>query len=420
MVIEGRISDHPYRYFGRLDFLLETGSIYAYDRSGNLKNFHYVNEPLNVRLDGEVKVSLLRDDYLRLRGDLKEGDSGKSEIVRGDCLYFDVTDGNIEKIECRSLASKLFYLRGRFYRCIKNTFYESLKARDACIAEALILGNRSNVPGYISEDFKDCGVYHLFAISGLHISFFISMIFILIRKIKPSFIPFLAAVLILAFYNFLIGGRASTLRASVVFIFIFLASNWNREYNHRFLLYLSYIILLLLNPFFFYDLGLWMSFGSIAAMIFVYPVVRKIAGCIFPLFKSRGNFIIEIGLMTFSIQAALFPILAYFFKRFSLISPVSNILILPVFYVLLFILMASSFASVLCPPAGFFLIRPSAVFFNYISIVVKTLSEKDFFILDFGNYNIKDAAVYYAIFLVILAAALIIIRETGVNKGSRD
>ncbi len=420
VVIEGRISDHPYYYFGSLNFLLETGSIYAYDRSGNLKNFCSINEPLNIRLDSTGTRSLLRDDYLRLRGDLKQVDPGESEIVSHDCLYFDVKTGNMEKIECRSLASKIFYLRGRFYRCIKNTFYRSLKVENACIAEALILGNRNNIPEYISEDFKDCGVYHLFAISGLHISFFISMIYILVRKIKPSFIAFWAAVILLAFYTFITGGRASTLRASIVFIFVFLASNWNREYNNRFLLYLSYIIILLFNPCFFYDLGLWMSFGSMAAIIFIYPVVRKIAGRILSLSKYRENFIMKIGLMTFSIQAALFPILAYFFKRFSLISPVANILILPVFYILLFILIASSFVSILWPPIGCFTIRSSAVFFSYILMVVKTLSKTDFFIINFNDYHIKDIVIYYIIFLVILSAALIIIRKTSINESNRN
>jgi ComEC/Rec2-related protein len=404
VVIEGRISDHPDYYFGSLNFLLEIGSIYLYDRSGDLKSFYSVNELLNVRLDSTATGPLLRDDHLRLRGDLKKGYPGKSENMSQDYLYFDVKAGNMEKIECRSVASKIFYLRGRFYRCIKNTFYRSLKIEDACIAEALILGNRNNIPEYISEDFKDCGVYHLFAISGLHISFFISTIYILVRKVKPSFIVFLTVVMLLAFYNFLTGGRVSTLRASIVFVFIFLASNWDREFNHRFLLYLSYIIVLLFNPFSLYDLGLWMSFGSMAAIIFIYPVLRKIAGRILPLSRSRENFIIKIGLMTFSIQAALFPILAYFFKRFSLISPIANILILPVFYILLFILIASSFASMLWPPVGCLVLKPSAVFFKYILKVVKILGKVDFLTLNFENFQLKDVVVYYIIFIVILSA----------------
>jgi hypothetical protein len=141
-----------------------------------------------------------------------------------------------------------------------------------------------------------------------------------------------------------------------------------------------------------------------AAIIFIYPVLRKIAGRILPLSRSRENFIIKIGLMTFSIQAALFPILAYFFKRFSLISPIANILILPVFYILLFILIASSFASMLWPPVGCLVLKPSAVFFKYILKVVKILGKVDFLTLNFENFQLKDVVVYYIIFIVILSA----------------
>ena len=178
--------------------------------------------------------------------------------------------------------------------------------------------------------------------------------------------------------------------------------------------------MVLFNPCFLYDLGFWMSYGSMVALIFIYPVVRKIAGRIFSLLKLKKNFIIKIGLMTFSIQAVLFPILAYFFKKFSLISPAANILILPVFYILLFILINSSFVSILWPPAGCFILKSSTVFFRYILIMVKILSEQDFFILNFNDYRIKDVVVYYIIFMVILSAAIIIVRKTCINKSNRD
>lgn len=420
IVIEGKVSDHPDNDFGSLNFILEVESIYIYDNSGNLDIFSGVNEPLSVKSDNTGAKYLRRDDYLRIRGSLDETDF--KEFKTGDCdyLYLASCGRDVEKIECKNLIQRIFDFRSRLYCCIKNTFYGSLKIENACIAEAVILGNRNNVPDYLTEYFKRCGVYHLFAISGLHISFFISLVYLLVRKIKPSFIAFCAAVIFLIIYNFLVGGKASTLRASVVFVFVLLAANWNREYNNRFLLYLSYIIMLLFNPCFLYDLGFWMSYGSMAALIFIYPAVKKIAGRIFPLLKRKRNYIIKIAIMTFSIQAVLFPILAYFFKEVSLISPVANILILPVFYVLLFILTASSFASIIWPPAGGFIMKFSAVFFEYILRIVKILGEPDFFILNFDSFRIKDMVIYYIVLLAVLSAVIMIIRRVCIKKSSRD
>jgi ComEC/Rec2-related protein len=419
IVVEGRVSSHPDCSFGDLYFLMEVGSIYVLDHSGNLNRFSAVNEPLSVKLGNAGAESIRRDDYLRLRGNLNKGDLKGFKTGSYSSMFFTAGSGDIERIEYASLFSGMFDLRRRLYHCIKSTFYKSLKIEDACIAEALILGNRNNIPGHLTEYFKRCGVYHLLAISGMHISFFISLIYLLIKKVRPAFVVLWTVVILLIVYNFLVGGKASTVRASVMFVFILLASNWNREYNNRFLLYLSYVIMILFNPYFIYDLGFWMSFGSMAALILIYPVIKKITGNIFPLLKRKRNFLIKIGLVTFSIQAVLFPISAYFFKEFSLISPAANILILPVFYILLFILMASSFTSIIWPPAGCFVLKPSAVFFDYILKIVKILGRPDFFILNFDSYRIKDVVVYYMILLVILSAVLMIIGRAGINKSSQ-
>ena len=120
--------------------------------------------------------------------------------------------------------------------------------------------------------------------------------------------------------------------------------------------------------------------------------------------------------MTLSIQAILFPILAYFFKEISLISPIANILILPVFYILLFVLMVSSFTSIIWPPAGGHILKLSAVFFKYILKMVKILGEPDFFILTFDSFRIKDVVVYYIVFLVISFAVYVIVKRINIKK----
>ena len=420
IIIEGRVSSHPGYNFGNLNFLLEAESIYIPDHNRDLHRFSAAGESLYIRLDNAGAESIARDDYLRLRGSLSE--INIKELIDVSCnrLSFTADSGNFEKIGCKNLGSSVYNFRKRLYRCIKNTFYKSLKLEHACIAEALILGNRNNIHEQLSEDFKRCGLYHLFAISGLHISFFMSFIYLLIRKIKPAFAIFWTVVILLTIYNFLIGEKASTLRASIMFIFIFLASSWNREYNSRFILYFSYIIMILSNPYFIYDLGFWMSYSSMAALIFIYPAVKKMVGKVFPLLKRKRNFLIKIGLMTLSIQAVLFPILAYFFDEFSLISPVGNILIIPVFYTLILILTVSSLTSIIWPPAGGFVLKSSTVFFKYILKMVEVLSRPDFFVVDFNGFRIKDIVIYYIIFLVILSAALIIIRRRGIDKNSKD
>ncbi|MBU2563628.1 MAG: ComEC/Rec2 family competence protein, partial [Actinobacteria bacterium] len=217
-------------------------------------------------------------------------------------------------------------------------------------------------------------------------------------------------------YNFLVGERASILRASITVIFILLAKEWNREYSHKILLYLSYIIIIIFNPYFIYDLGFWMTYASMAALVFIYPAVVRLAGNIFPFLKLKRSSFIKIALITLSIQTVLFPVLAYFFKEVSLISPVANILIIPVFYILLSILMVSSFVTIIWPPVGGLLLKPSSIFFVYILKTVKILSKFDFCIINFDSFPVKNVVVYYIVFVVILFTALTIVKRINISK----
>jgi ComEC/Rec2-related protein len=416
IVIEGRVSNHPRYKYGNLNFLLEADKIYIYDCNGNLNSLFNAGELINIKLDSTGIEPILRDDHLRLTGSLDKNDS--KNFMAGGCdeVVFIADCGDIKKIESSNLSYRIFSFRSRLYCCLKNAFYKNLEIEDACIAEAVILGNRNNVPEYLTESFKRCGVYHLFAISGLHISFFISLVYLVFKKMRSSYFIFWASVIFLVVYNFLVGERASILRASIMAVFILLAKEWNREYSHKILLYLSYIIIIIFNPYFIYDLGFWMTYASMAALVFIYPAVMRLAGNIFPFLKLKRSSFIKIALITLSIQTVLFPVLAYFFKEVSLISPVANILIIPVFYILLSILMVSSFVTIIWPPVGGLLLKPSSIIFVYILKTVKILSKFDFCIINFDSFPVKNVVVYYIVFVVILFTALTIVKRININK----
>ncbi|MBA7561215.1 hypothetical protein ES708_02851 [subsurface metagenome] len=416
IVIEGRVSNHPTYRYGNLSFLLEADKIYIYDCNGNLNSLFNAGELVNVKLDSTGIEPILRDDHLRVTGSLDKNDSKNFMAGGYDEVVFIAGCGDIKKIESSNLSYRIFSFRSRLYCCLKNAFYKNLEIEDACIAEAVILGNRNNVPGYLTESFKRCGVYHLFAISGLHISFFISLVYLFFRKVRSSYFIFLASVIFLVVYNFLVGERASILRASITVIFILLAKEWNREYSHKILLYLSFIIIIIFNPYFIYDLGFWMSYGSMAALVFIYPAAIRLAGNIFPFLKLKRSFFIKIALITLSIQTVLFPVLAYFFKEVSLISPVANILVIPVFYILLSILIVSSFVTIIWPPMGGILLKPSSIFFVYILKTVKILSKFDFCIINLDSFTVKNVIVYYIALLIILFTACMIIKRINIRK----
>lgn len=402
ITIEGRVSDHPVHRYGRIEFLFTVNGMYPSAGYRNPAIFSGMAELVNVKLNDTGKEWVSRDDYLRLTGVLKKDGSRYKNTAGYKGIISIAAGGSVEKIEPGNFSFRMFKFRSMLYSCLKNTFYSSLGSEDACVAEAVILGDRRNVPDYLTEAFKRCGIYHLFAISGLHLSFFVSLIYLMLKKTKSSNFIFWITIIFLAAYNFLVGERASMLRSSVMVIFILLARSWNREYSLKILLYLSYIVIVIYNPYFLDDLGFWMSYGSMAAIIFIYPAILRLFKKRFISLNPAVRYFAKIVLITLSVQAILFPISAYFFKEVSLISPLANMLIIPVFYILLAILMISSFLTIIWPPAGSFILKSGSIFFEYILKIVKTLSKFDFCIINFDSFPIKNVVAYYMVLLIIL------------------
>ncbi|MDD5621615.1 MAG: ComEC/Rec2 family competence protein [Actinomycetota bacterium] len=419
ITIEGRVSDHPVHRYGRTEFLFTVNKIFPLGDNENHDDFFDTRETVNVELKAMCTDWITRDDYLRLKGKLKKNNCGYLNTAEHSEIIFNVPGESVEKIEPWNFSFRVFKFRSMLYGCLKNAFYSSLESEDACMAEAVILGDRKNVPDYLTEAFKKCGAYHLFAISGLHLSFFVSLIYLILKKIKSSGFMLWAAVFFLAAYNFLVGERASMLRASVMVIFILLARSWNREYSYKILLYLSYIIIVIYNPFFLDDLGFWMSYGSMASLIFIYPPILKLFKKRFISLNPALRYFTKIVLITLSIQVVLFPISAHFFKEVSLISPMANMFVIPAFYILLAILMISSFLIIIWPPVGSIILKSGSVFFDYISKIVKTLSKFDFCIINFDSFPIKNVIVYYIILMIALFAAGAIIKMINIHNENR-
>jgi ComEC/Rec2-related protein len=420
IVVEGRVSSHPVKSYQNLNFTLYADKICARDNINQPDRCFNAGEFISVNLKNGQPDAIIRDDYLRLNGYLKgnvskDSDSGR---FRGDGIILLADWKDTGRVECAGIVYKLFIFRSRLYNCLKNAFYIYLDYKSASIAESLILGNRNNIPEYVEESFKKCGLYHLFAISGLHISFFVSLIYLILRRIRKSIIVFWAVIIFLVIYNFLVAERASILRASTAAVFMLFARNWGREYNRKIILYLSYIIIIIYNPYFFYDLGFWMTYISMSALVFIYPVILRLAQSFYILKRGISGFFINIILITVSVQAALFPLLACFFKEVSLISPVTGFFLIPLFYVLLFVLIVSFFAVLIWPPLGGVILKSGGGFFEFILKAVNFFGKSDFCIINFDSFTVKNAVVYYIVFTVILIFIYSALDRAEIRKGN--
>ncbi|MBE3128102.1 MAG: ComEC/Rec2 family competence protein, partial [Actinobacteria bacterium] len=260
IIVEGRISSHPEIKKGYLLFMLCPQKITLQNADSTQGLSMESGDVINVKLKTSDYYSFKRDDFIKANGILNLQDNGLMLILE---------DFHTEKIPAKGLMSFFYNLRKRTYECIFRVYYNKLGTGCAGIALALIVGNDNFISSRILQNFKHSGVYHLLAISGQHVSFFIYLLVSFLKFASPgskklhlkNISIMMLILLFLIFYNFLVGQKASTLRASMMAILVILAGFWERESNRKFVLSMTYIFLLSAFPEFLNNIGFWLSFA---------------------------------------------------------------------------------------------------------------------------------------------------------------
>lgn len=291
-------------------------------------------------LNGEA---INRDDMLEAVGELRLSGAG---------LALRAEEVGTRPMNHNWLSSMVFGLRQRTYRCISEAFSHYLDNRHAALARALILGDRRGLKESTYDVFRQSGTAHLLAISGLHISFLALTIYVILKKAFTGYILIAVLALVLLAYNFLLGPGASIMRATIWVLATAAADSWHRRFSREYVLCVSFMLVSISNPSFLMEAGFWLSFAAMAGIVFIYPSVKKILAAFKLPKRVLDNYITSSILITVSIQLACGPLLLYYFGSLPLISPISNLAVLPFFYMLILTLFLASALCIIWPPAG--------------------------------------------------------------------
>lgn len=261
----------------------------------------------------------------------------------------------------------------KFKDKLKEKIEFGLGEPEASLAKAIILGDKKGIPDGLREKFSQAGISHIVAISGMHISILsgIVMIFLLAIGVsrKNSFY-FASAFLIL--YIILIGMPASAIRAGIMGFLVLLALNLGRYNKLTNSLALTAMILLLINPKLLRDdIGFQLSFLAVLGIGLVYPILDKLFEKYrIPSFYGARD-IINI---TISAQVFTTPIIAMNFSQVSLISPVSNLLVIWILPLLMILIIGALILSFIFTSLGVLFFLPSSIMLKYVILVAEWLT----------------------------------------------
>lgn len=272
--------------------------------------------------------------------------------------------------------------------------------------QGLLLGEKENLPKDLLASFKKTGTSHLIALSGYNITmigrFFITLFSLLLFPFSVSF--WLAALAIFLFV-LMTGAAASVVRASIMGVLVLVARREGRIYHMTNALILAGALMIWQNPLLLrFDVGFQLSFLAAAGLIFLSPVLEEWLGkknrviqqfakpnYAEKMFLSFRRILVE----TLSAQIMVLPILVLTFGQVSLVSPVVNLLVLPVISYSMFLgFLTGSLGFIFYPLSQFF---GWVVWFilEYILRVIEFFSRFDFSSAEIENWALWPILTFY-------------------------
>lgn len=149
---------------------------------------------------------------------------------------------------------------------------EGLFPNSAGLVKALCIGVRDSLPSELKSDFREMGVSHLLAISGLHVECLALFLDFLLRRLRVSKkASFFAVLAFFAFYMCLVGFTASIVRATVMYVMLRGAPLMGRPSDGMTRLSAAFLLLVLIKPLNVFDYGFVLSFSAVAGLMLLMP-----------------------------------------------------------------------------------------------------------------------------------------------------
>ena len=265
---------------------------------------------------------------------------------------------------------------------IKNNLEDYIKKyKSHNYLNAFILGNNKEIDENIMKSYQENGINHLFVISGMHITILSMILLFILNKIsKNNKINLIIVIILLIFYLFLTNFTPSIIRATLMFIALTIKKQLKLKIETIYILILICALYLIYNPYMIYHIGFLYSFIITFFLILFQDLINKCK-----------TYISKTFTISFIAFLASIPISINNFFSINIISPLINMIFVPLISLLIYPL---SLVTLIIKPL------------DNILFIILELTEKLSFI--FNNVNINITLKHINIVVILLYYLLII------------
>ena len=233
-------------------------------------------------------------------------------------------------------ANVLLYHLFRFKRSAQSTIARLLPEPQAALLTGILLGVETGIPTDLMDDFAATGTTHIIAISGFNITIIAGIFSGLARRLFGSRRAVWVAIGGVALYTIFVGGSAAVLRAALMGILYLWGRHLGRATFAPTSLAAAAIGMTALSPYTLWDVGFQLSFAATIGLVLYTDPLERASEQLLVRFTSPGRARQIVGLLneallvTLAAQVTTMPIILYYFGRLSLVTLLTNLLILPV------------------------------------------------------------------------------------------
>jgi competence protein ComEC len=236
---------------------------------------------------------------------------------------------------------------------LDHALQRALPEPEASLAGGIAFGRDGNLPRDLADDFRDTGLAHIVAVSGSNVSLVTAVTFLTFTWLVGKRWALLPAGLTVVAYLFVAGLSASVIRAGAMAVILLFGTFLGRQQSSLAALGGAAIAMTLWQPSAALDLGFQLSLSATAGLIVFGPWIRY--GIELASDRSRvrlPDFAVQVTALSLSATLATMPIAWVNFGRVSLVGPVANILIEPLFIVAFWLSAATAVLGAAWEPAG--------------------------------------------------------------------
>lgn len=356
------------------------------------------------------KITSLKSQIKVLTNNSKELHLGEEILIKGqvkpltkqynpsdfDYDRYLKSQGIINEVQLEKILKKWPYkgIRYKVKEQLQRQIELLFKGQDDGLVSALVLGEK----GVLNPDtkllYEQLGIAHVLAISGLHMSVIALSIGWLLGRMNFNYTwRNILSVIGIWGYSLLVGTSVSVTRASIMLTVMLIVRVLWEEEDLLSSLALAAFIILILNPFQLYQVGFQLSFMALLGVAF-YQALYQFFKHECRWYQSRLK-LLHFFLPTLCISVFSMPILAYHFYEISLLGVVLNVLIIPLFGILVPLILITLLLSILAPPLTLFFVYSILAFLESIKSLGEGLVSVPFVTIITGRPSSLFYIMYY-------------------------